>query len=138
MAFSLDGKRLVSISEDGTIRHWSIDTGNELKILPCNILVGGKNNFIAFDSIGKHVVTYREEHVRVWDVDEGKEIMRVPNASISRVAFCPNGKRIGSVLTDRTIRIWDFPPLQDLIDQTRERFKDRPLTAEERRQYYLE
>lgn len=37
-----------------------------------------------------------------------------------------------------TVKIWDFSPFQQLIDQTRERFKDRPLTAEERRMYYLE
>ena len=36
------------------------------------------------------------------------------------------------------VRIMDFPPLQELIDQTRERFKDRPLTEEERKMYYLE
>lgn len=31
-----------------------------------------------------------------------------------------------------------IPPLQDLIDETRERFKNRPLTPEERKKYYLE
>lgn len=39
---------------------------------------------------------------------------------------------------DKTVRIWDFPPLQDLIDETRKRFKDRQLTPEERKKYYLE
>ena len=58
--------------------------------------------------------------------------------SINSATFSPDGKRIVSASDDNTIRIWDFTPLQDLIDQTRERFKDRPLTAEERRMYYLE
>ena len=31
-----------------------------------------------------------------------------------------------------------FPPLQQLINETRERFKSRPLTHEERLQYFLE
>ena len=31
-----------------------------------------------------------------------------------------------------------FPPLQELIDQTRKRIKDRPLNSEERKQYYLD
>ena len=36
------------------------------------------------------------------------------------------------------IIIWDYPPLEELIKETRERFKDNPLTPEERRKYYLE
>ena len=32
----------------------------------------------------------------------------------------------------------DVSPLQELIDQSRERFKNRPLTPEERHKYYLE
>ena len=33
---------------------------------------------------------------------------------------------------------WDFLPLEELKAQVRSRFKDNPLTPEERRQYYLE
>ena len=38
----------------------------------------------------------------------------------------------------KKIIIWDYPPLEELIKETRERFKDNPLTPEERRKYYLE
>ena len=57
---------------------------------------------------------------------------------INSVYFSSDDEKIIAAFDDGTIRIWDFPPLQDLIDQTRERFKDRPLTPEERHQYYLE
>ena len=33
---------------------------------------------------------------------------------------------------------YDFPPLQELVEQTRDRFKNDTLTKEERRLYYLE
>lgn len=46
--------------------------------------------------------------------------------------------RIVSASYDNNVIIWDFPPLQELIDQTHERFKNRQLTLEERRMYYLE
>ena len=58
--------------------------------------------------------------------------------TVISVDFSPDGKRIVSVSADNNVKIWDYLPLQDLIDQTRERFKDRPLTPEERHQYYLE
>ena len=56
------------------------------------------------------------------------------NVKFYRCPVC--GNVIG--LIDGIITIIDFPPLQELIDETRERFKDNPLTPEERRQYYLE
>ena len=58
--------------------------------------------------------------------------------SVQSAVFSPDGNQVMSVQEDGTVMVWDFPPLQELIDQTRERFKDRPLTAEERRMYYLE
>ena len=33
---------------------------------------------------------------------------------------------------------YEFLPFQDLINKTRERFKEYPLTPEERKKYYLE
>lgn len=136
VAFSLDEKRLVSVSEDGIIRHWSLDTGEEMKKIQCNALMG---DLIVFDSTGKLFLTYQEGHACMWNADEGVEIWRGSQDSVVGLAFCPNGKRIGSVLSDKKrIRVIPFPPLQELIDQTRARFKDCPLTTEERKRYYLE
>ena len=39
---------------------------------------------------------------------------------------------------DRNIRIWKYPLLKELIDETRERFKDYPLSDEEKKRYYLD
>ena len=36
------------------------------------------------------------------------------------------------------IKLMEFKPLDKLIKETRERFKDNPLTPEERRDYYIE
>lgn len=37
-----------------------------------------------------------------------------------------------------TMHLLDVPPLQELIDQSRRRFQDNPLTPEERYKYYLD
>jgi WD40 repeat protein len=58
--------------------------------------------------------------------------------NVTTASFSPDGRYIVSASADGTVKIWDFPPLQELIDSTRERFKDRELTQEEKRKYYLE
>lgn len=68
--------------------------------------------------------------------DDG--VLKGHTTHVNSVAFSPDGKRIVSGASDGTVRIWEYPPLQDLIDETRRRFKDRQLTPEERREYYLD
>ena len=45
---------------------------------------------------------------------------------------------IVSASNDNTIKLWEVPSLQNLIDKTRERFRDNPLTDKERKEFYLE
>lgn len=88
----------------------------------------------------KYVLCASEGIVIIRDIETGNEIKSFKGnfRDVHSIAFTPNGRKIVATYDNGIIRIWDFPPLQDLIDQTRERFKDRPLTPEERRQYYLE
>jgi hypothetical protein len=49
---------------------------------------------------------------------------------------------LGRWISDRShddyVKIRNFPPLQELIDETFGRFKDRPLTPEEKATFNLE
>ena len=94
-SFSPDGSRVVSASDDRTIRIWDVATGS--------------------------VLTTLEGHTDV----------------VKSASFSPDGSRV-VFAAEKAIQIFDFPPLQELIDQTREQFKNRKLTPEERRKYYLE
>ena len=98
-------------------------------------------SFVAFSNDDKYLVsTSMDNTIRVWDVATGECVNKIElnNGSYeSYVAFAPNGREI-MYLNKDFIFFYDFPPLQDLIDQTRERFKNRPLTEEERKMYYLE
>ena len=51
--------------------------------------------------------------------------------------FSPDGQHIAAGTTEEAIYIWDFPSLQELINENRERFKDNPLMPEERRILYV-
>ena len=60
--------------------------------------------------------------------------------SLKFCCFSPDGSKILGVTLDddNDIVVCDFPPFQELLDQARERYKDQPLTSEERKRFFLE
>ena len=136
--FSTDGRKAATASGDFTAKVWDVATGENIKTF-----IGHSDGVVsvAFSPDQRWLITAsRDKTVRIWDIDSGKEICRLVGhkKGVKKAFFDSLGKKVISVAGDSVIRIWDFPSLQDLINQTRERFKDRPLTPEERRKYYLE
>lgn len=141
--FSPDGKTIATAAEDNIIRIWDAENGNCIKVIE-----GHENGVLSvcFSPDGKYLASgSKDKTIRVWELQSGICVCEYKGhgASVTNVSFTSDGKQIISLSDDWTsddwtIRKWDFPPLQELIDQTRECFKDRPLTPEERREYYLE
>ena len=136
--FSTDGRKAATASGDFTAKVWDVATGENIKTF-----IGHSDGVVsvAFSPDQRWLITAsRDKTVRIWDIDSGKKICRLVGhkKGVKKAFFDSLGKKVISVAGDSVIRIWDFPSLQDLINQTRERFKDRPLTPEERRKYYLE
>ena len=98
-------------------------------------------NTATFNTDGNRIVSSSNDFtVRIWDVITGYclQTLKGHTGDVNSASFSPDGRHIVSASIDGTIIIWSFPPLQDLIDQTRQRFKNRPLTPDERRTYYLD
>ena len=79
--------------------------------------------------------------IRVWDVKTGTnmEAIKAHYGAVSTVCFSQDSTMLASGgISDFAVRVWEYPPLQSLIDNNRERFKNRQLTPEERKKYYLE
>lgn len=134
--FSPDGDYIVSAVKagaEGAVYVWNSQTGKELKIEERNCPVG----YAAFSPDGKQVVLSECNGICIWDLDSGLELGRLNVDNASSVTFSPDGRKIITACGNK-ILVWSFPLLQDLIDQTRERFKNRSLTKEERKLYYLD
>ena len=108
MAFSPDGKRIVSAAaDDKTVKVWDADTGQETLSLKGHT---DRVNSVAFSPDGKRIVTgSRDKTVKVWDADKGQEVLTLKGhtGSVSSVAFSPDGKRIVSGSGDKTVKVWD-------------------------------
>lgn len=137
MVFSPDNRYLLASPDDETIRIWSVETGKEITHFDFpdivnNLTYSPDNSMLAFTE-GKYL--------RIWDSKSFRELYvfeEQDDDGIYSIAYSPDSKRIVSVSSSGSIRVWSIRHLQDIIDETHERFKNRPLTLEERRKYYLE
>jgi WD40 repeat protein len=103
-----DGKCAVSASQDGTVRVWDLEKGEEKTILkghqrPATV--------VEVTSDGKYAVSASDDGVlKVWDLKkrEEKTTFKEHSGRVWAIAITPDGKYAVSASEDRTVRIWDL------------------------------
>ncbi|MBD2542331.1 MULTISPECIES: toll/interleukin-1 receptor domain-containing protein [Planktothricoides] len=105
VAFSPDGKKIISSSSDRTVKIWDIQ-GNLLAVL------NGHTHAVTSVAVspdGQKVVSGSDDKtIRIWDISGQERGQFFGHKDIvTAVAFAPDGKTIASGSLDRTIRIWD-------------------------------
>jgi hypothetical protein len=115
VAFSPDGKRIVSRGGDNTARVWDAANGQEMLTLKGH--PGGVQS-VAFSRDGKRIVSGGNDGtLSVWDATSGQETLtlRGHTGYVFHVAFSPDGKRIVSGGDDGTLKIWDAANGQETL-----------------------
>ncbi|MDH7579148.1 MAG: tetratricopeptide repeat protein, partial [Bacillota bacterium] len=105
LAFSPDGKTLVTGGADGQIKTWDVASGQ-------NLLKISGGGFVAVSPDGKVLASasYLDEDIILWDAATGQKLKTFSeNGLVNSIAFSPDGKTLasGSRSLKTDISIWD-------------------------------
>jgi dipeptidyl aminopeptidase/acylaminoacyl peptidase len=105
--YSPDGRRLLSLSQDGIIRIWDAENGRELQTLKghtegvCSVAYSPDGCKIM------GVANRRLDMFRVWDAESGGILRKFGGLdTVGRVAYSPDGRRASNYYASK-LKIWD-------------------------------
>lgn len=104
--YSHDGARIVTASDDGTMRIWNATDGAQLLVLSGH---DGAVRTASFSEDGNRIVSGSYDNsVRIWDAHTGRQlaVLRGHVGGVAVAAFSPDGRRIVSASAD-SVRLWD-------------------------------
>lgn len=102
LAFNTDGTRIITASDDKTVRLWDVDTGEVLLTIPADR--------VTVSADGARVVTTQANTIQLWDTATSKVLLTLPSPSASLTLLQANldGTRIITASEESGIaHLWD-------------------------------
>jgi WD40 repeat protein/serine/threonine protein kinase len=123
LAYSADGKRLVSSSADQTVKVWDLLAPRNPEVLR----LGNPVWHVAFTTDGKRLVAattrwsndlrWHTDTLKVWDALTLREILTFDKHAdaYANEAFTRDGNRLASVVDQKLVKVWNVPSGQELF-----------------------
>jgi WD40 repeat protein len=108
IALSVDGKYLISGSDDTTLKVWDWQTGVEVRTLTGHT---GSVRVIALSVDGKYLISGSDDTtLKVWDWQTGVEVRTLTGHTyrVNAIALSADGKHLISGSYDKTLKVWDW------------------------------
>jgi WD40 repeat protein len=104
VAFSPDGRQILSGSENGTVKLWDMATDKEIRTFTGHT---GSINSVAFSPGGKRIISGSDDGTtRIWDAATGKEIaLFISSTDGEWIVITPDGYYAASPQGDRYLNV---------------------------------
>jgi WD40 repeat protein len=126
LAFSPDGRQLLSAGSTRDIHLWDVESGKLIRELRGHT---GEVFAAIFHPHSQRIVSAgRDRVIRIWDPAHGDELVGLPGHTsyIFSLSFSPDGTTLASGSGDFTIRLWESERLGRRLDAQREEQQVRP------------
>lgn len=90
LALMPDGRRVLTGSEDRSVRMWALASGTELASFP----IQGRAIAVAVSADGRQAVVSAEHHLEIWDLVSESLILSIAGESGYLLTFTADGQRI--------------------------------------------
>ncbi|HEX5273439.1 MAG TPA: WD40 repeat domain-containing protein [Gemmataceae bacterium] len=132
LAFSADGRRLMSVGDDGPARVWDPATGKEVACFG----EPGQQSVAALSPDGMMIAVGDEGGIRLFDVGSKDEIRRLApsdKAVVQRLAFSPDSRLITANCWNKrseTAYLWDVATGREVLTLPDESIAPRPFSPD--------